>query len=117
MNTRTLRRCALLCGLCLALVACGTHTRVAVMNDTQHAVTVELKASDGSLVVTDLAPGSTSAFQKLGFEIMAGVAVTVSGGGMGGTLDLTKTHDNVVVISDTAAPVTRSQANPDNSYW
>ena len=116
--TRT-RRLMLGAVCALLLGGCGVHTRAAVFNHTGDPISVTLMAKEGAtLRFQNVAPGTTSAFQKVKFDSLAGVAVRVdSGTAKGGPVDLTKGQDNTITVSPAEPPAAKGTYNKDNEYW
>lgn len=95
----------------LFLSACSDEdevTRVAVENSAAESVSVQIVAQSGETVTfSAVSPGMTSAYQQVDFGDLAGVAVTVTGSAMGGTVTLGASADNTIVLSEDAPPALR----------
>lgn len=111
-----------------ALVALGllsgcraATTRAAVMSQSESPVTVTLTDGSGRVVTfADIAPGTTSTFEKLPFEDLGSVIVEVRNGGThSDTLSLSQQGDNVVTITPDGLPTLGEvRDNPDNKpFW
>lgn len=104
--------------IALSSAACVSNTRGAIMNGTDAPISVKLEAEGKSVSFDKIAPNTTSAFQKLPFETLKGILITISeGAAKGGNLDFTKTHDHTVTVTKDAPPTTESKKNPDNTFW
>jgi hypothetical protein len=101
--------------------ACGSVTRGAIRNDSAEPVTVVLKSPDGKKDARfeQVPAQSTSEFVKLPFKsALADIIVEIiSGAAKGGTVDLVKVNDNVIVVSPDAEPKVDSTENRDNKFW
>lgn len=104
--------------LALGLVGCrGATTRAAVRNEAIAPVTVVVTGQGGLVTFADVAPNTTSAFQKLPFEALKGLRVSVNGGSPTG-LNMTEQGDNVMTVSPGGAVTLDVQDNPDNKpFW
>jgi hypothetical protein len=89
----------------------GATTRAAIKSEASEPVRVTVVSPDGlqQVIFTDVAPGTTTTFEKLPFESFQGVEVQVSDGDARARLDLTPQGDNVVTVT---------KDNPENApFW
>lgn len=99
----------------------GATTRAAVKSEAPSPVTVTMTDGTGRAVTfADVAPGTTTPFERLPFESLTGLTVEVRNGGThGATLSLTAQGDNVLTVGPDGVPVVGEvRENPDNApFW
>ena len=92
---------------CIA-TACGTATtRVVVENRTAAPIDVALRSADSQaqLRLTDIPPMGRSAVRRLPFTSLASIDVQIEDGpGRGGTIQLVRGQDNLVVVYEEEPP-------------
>lgn len=99
----------------------GATTRAAVQSEAKAPVTVTITDAAGRAVTfTDVAPGTTTAFESLPFESLEGLTVHVKNGGLhDAKISLKEQGDNVLKVGPEGTPTLGEvRENPDNEpFW